>query len=341
MENSQWDWESLAFDFYRTDCNVRYAYSADKGCWSDLFVSEEEYIPVHVAASCLNYGTELFEGLKAFRGADGRIRIFRIEDTVRRLQSSARRLCLSVPTDEMIRTACTEVVCRNLRHLPPYGNDAALYIRPLEIGTTPGLGVKASRDALFVVFCSPVGPYFKGGIRPIDVAIDREQDRAAPRGTGDVKIGANYAMSILSGEHAHEAGYASVIYLDALEHKYIEECSAANFIAVRGNSYITPRSNTILPSITNRSLRTLAAEMGMEVEERPVTVDELETFDACGACGTGAVISPIGRIYDMQTERTIEYGQEMHPVFMELYTRLKDIQYGRAEDRHGWCTIVE
>ena len=341
MENNTWDWKSLDFDFYKTDCNFRYTYTA-AGCgWSGMAVSADDTIPVHVASSCLNYGTALFEGLKAFRGIDGRVRIFRLEDTVARLQSSARRLCLPVPTAEMIREGCIEVVRRNLRHLPPYGNDAALYIRPLEIGTTPGLGVKASRDALFFVFCSPVGPYFKGGIRPIRVAIDREQDRAAPRGTGDVKIAANYAMSILSGEHAHDEGYASVIYLDAVEHKYIEECSAANFIAIRDGKYITPKSHTILPSITNRSLRTLAAEMGLEVEERPVSVDELETFEECGACGTGAVIAPIGTIYDMQTGRTIEYGKDIGPVSLELYKRLKDIQYGRTEDRHGWCTLVE
>lgn len=341
MENNTWDWESLLFDYYKTDCNIRYAYSAERGGWSAMSVCEEDTIPVHVASSCLNYGTALFEGFKAFRGIDGRIRIFRIEDTIARLQSSARRLCLPVPTAEMIREASIEIVRRNLRHLPPYGNDAALYIRPLEIGTAPGLGVKASRDALFVLFCSPVGPYFKGGIRPIRVAIDREQDRAAPRGTGDVKIAANYAMSILSGEHAHEAGYSSVIYLDAVEHKYIEECSAANFIAIRDGKYITPKSNTILPSITNRSLRTLAEEMGLEVEERPVSVDELETFEECGACGTGAVIAPIGTIYDMQTGKTIEYGKEIGPVSLALYNKLKDVQYGRTEDRYGWCTIVE
>ena len=341
MENNTWDWKSLDFDFYKTDCNIRYTYTA-AGCgWSGMAVSADDTIPVHVASSCLNYGTALFEGLKAFRGIDGRVRIFRLEDTVARLQSSARRLCLPVPMAEMIREGCIEVVRRNLRHLPPYGNDAALYIRPLEIGTTPGLGVKASRDALFFVFCSPVGPYFKGGIRPIRVAIDREQDRAAPRDTGDVKIAANYAMSILSGEHAHDEGHASVIYLDAVEHKYIEECSAANFIAIRDGKYITPKSHTILPSITNRSLRTLAAEMGLEVEERPVSVDELETFEECGACGTGAVIAPIGTIYDMQTGRTIEYGKDIGPVSLELYKRLKDIQYGRTEDRHGWCTLVE
>ena len=341
MEPAAWDWKSLEFDYYKTDCNVRCAYTAAAGAWGGLTVSEDEYIPIHVSASCLHYGTELFEGLKAFRGIDGRVRLFRIEESVERLQSSARRLCLPVPPRELIVEAYTEVVRRNWRHIPPYGTDAALYLRPLEIGTTPGLGVKAAKDALFVVFCSPVGPYFKEGIRPIDVAIDREQDRAAPRGTGDVKIAANYAASIFSGEHAHELGYASVIYLDAVEHRYIEECGAANFFAIRDGKYITPKSSSILPSITNRSLRTLAEEMGLTVEERPVAVEELDGFEECGACGTGAVISPIGRIFDMQTGHTIEYGHEVGKMSLALYNRLKDIQYGRAEDRYGWCTVID
>ena len=233
MENSQWDWESLAFDFYRTDCNVRYAYSADKGCWSDLFVSEEEYIPVHVAASCLNYGTELFEGLKAFRGADGRIRIFRIEDTVRRLQSSARRLCLPVPTDEMIRTACTEVVRRNLRHLPPYGNDVALYIRPLEIGISAQVGVKPAKEYMFLILVSPVGPYFKEGFKPTNICITRRFDRVAPKGTGRRKVGGNYAASLEAGELAHSKGYSAVLYLDPKEKNYLDECRPANFFAIK------------------------------------------------------------------------------------------------------------
>ncbi len=233
-----------------------------------------------------------------------------------------------------------EVVRRNERFIPPYGTGASLYLRPVMFGTMVGLGVKPSSEALLIVYCSPVGAYFKSGIKPITVALDREQDRAAPRGTGDVKVGGNYAASIYSGEHAHALGYSNVLYLDAAEHKYIEECGAANFFGIREGKYITPKSPSILPSITNMSLRQLAEDMGLTVERRPVPLEELETFEECGACGTAAVISPIGKIVDMQTDKVYHYGTEVGKVSMELYTRLQDIQYGRAEDKHGWCTIV-
>ena len=271
---------------------------------------------------------------------DGKVRLFRVEDNARRLQSSAKRLCLPVPTVEMVVEACKEVVRRNERFIPPYGTGASFYLRPVMFGTTVGLGVKPAKDALLIVYGSPVGAYFKTGIKPIMVAIDREQDRAAPRGTGDVKVGGNYAASLMSGEKAHDLGYSNVMYLDAAEHKYIEECGAANFFGIKDGKYITPKSPSVLPSITNMSLRQIARDMGLEVEERHIPVEELETFEECGACGTAAVISPIGKIFDMQTEKVYNYGTEVGKISMELYTRLQDIQYGRAEDKHGWCTIV-
>ena len=178
------------------------------------------------------------------------------------------------------------------------------------------------------------------GIKPILVAIDREQDRAAPRGTGDVKVGGNYAASLLSGEKGHKMGYSNIMYLDAAEHKYIEECGACNFFGIKDGKYITPKSPSVLPSITNMSLRQLARDMGLEVEDRKIPVEELASFEECGGCGTAAVISPIGTIYDMQTEKTYSYGDKVGKVSMELYTRLQDIQYGRAEDKYNWCTIV-
>lgn len=339
MELADWEWSELRFDYYKTDCNIRYSYTPAEG-WSSMQLSSDEYLPVPLAAACLHYGSSLFEGLKAFRGADGKVRIFRLEDTVERLQSSARRLCLPVPTREMIVEACTEVVRRNLRHLPPYGTGAAMYLRPVEIGTSTSFGVKPSEEALFVVFCSPVGPYFKGGIRPIDVAIDREQDRVAAGGTGDVKIGANYAASLLPYRNAREMGYQSVLFLDPKEHCYLDECVAANFFAIRGNTYITPRSKTILPSITNKTLRQVALDLGMEVEERPIPVEELSTFDECGCCGTGAIIAPIRKIYDMQTGESYHFGNEVGVKSRMLYQHLLDIQYGLEEDRHGWNTIL-
>ena len=207
-------------------------------------------------------------------------------------------------------------------------------------GTTVGLGVKPAKEALLIVYCSPVGAYFKGGIKPIRVAVDREQDRAAPRGTGDVKVGGNYAASLLSGEKGHELGYSNIMYLDAAEHKYIEECGAANFFGIKDGKYITPKSPSVLPSITNMSLRQLARDMGLTVEERHIPVEELAAFEECGACGTAAVISPIGFVYDMQTKAEYSYGEEVGKTCLELYTRLQDIQYGRAEDKYGWCTVV-
>ena len=305
-----------------------------------MVVTDDEYIRMHMSASCLHYGIELFEGLKAFRGVDGKVRLFRVRDNAERLRSSAERLCLPVPTVDMVVDACIEVVKRNERFIPPYGSGASLYLRPVMFGTTAGLGVRPAKDALLIVYCSPVGAYFKEGIKPILVAVDREQDRAAPRGTGDVKVGGNYAASLLSGENAHKLGYSNVMYLDAAEHKYIEECGAANFFGIKEGKYITPKSTSVLPSITNKSLRQLAREMGLEVEDRQIPVEELATFEECGACGTAAVISPIGKVFDMQTNVVYDFGMKVGEKSLALYNKLQDIQYGRAEDKYDWCTVV-
>ena len=335
------DWNSLGFDYFPTDINAR-AYYKD-GAWSELEYTSDEYIKMHMSTTCLHYGLECFEGLKAFRGVDGKVRLFRADENGRRMQSSARKLCLPVPPLELFVEACYEVVKRNIEYVPSYESGASLYLRPVLIGTKVGLGVKASHEAMLIVFCSPVGPYFKGGMKPIKVIVDRVQDRAAPRGTGDIKAGGNYASSIFSGEKAHTMGYSNVMYLDATEHKYIEECGAANFFGIKDGKYITPKSPSILPSITNKSLRTLAEDMGLVVEERPVPVEELASFEEAGACGTAAVISPIGYVFDIDTEEKITYGngEEVGPVSLALYNRLRDIQYGRAEDKFGWTVIVE
>ena len=295
---------------------------------------------MHMSSFCLHYGLELFEGLKAFRGADGKVRIFRVADNARRLRTSAERLCLPVPTVEMIVEGCKEVVRRNEAYIPPYGTGASLYLRPVMFGTSVGLGVKPAKEAMLIIYASPVGAYFKEGIKPIKVALDREQDRAAPRGTGDVKVGGNYAASIYSGQHAHELGYSNVLYLDAATHTHIEEFGAANFFGIKDGKYVTPKSPSILPSITNMSLRQLASDLGLSVEEREVPVEELSTFEEVGACGTAAVISPVSKIFDMQTNQVYEYGEEVGPMLMKLFNLLQDIQYGRAEDKHGWCTEV-
>lgn len=333
------DWKSLGFDYTKTDVNVRYLF--EDGKWSEMIVTEDEYVPMHMSASCLHYGCELFEGLKAFRGADGKVRLFRPEENAKRFISSAKRLCLPVPTVEMFVEACAEVVKRNARFIPPYESGASLYLRPVMFGTSVGLGVKPSKNALMVVYCSPVGPYFKSGIKPIRVAADRSQDRSAQHGTGDVKVGGNYASSLMSGELAHANGFSNVLFLDSVERKYIEECGAANFFAIKDGKYITPKSPSILPSITNKSLRQIAEDIGLVVEERPIPIEELATFEECGACGTAAVISPIGMVHDMQTGVDYDFGMDkVGETCMKLYTTLQDIQYGRVADSHGWTLEV-
>lgn len=333
------DWKNLGFDYVKTNVNARFYYK--DGEWSEMEITDDEYIKMHMSTTCLHYGLECFEGLKAFRGVDGKVRLFRADENAKRMQASARKLCLPVPSVEMFVDACREVVSRNIDFVPPYESGASLYLRPVLIGSKVGLGVKASPEAMFIVFCSPVGPYFKGGMKPIKVVVDRMQDRAAPRGTGDIKAGGNYASSILSGEKAHDMGYSNVMYLDATEHKYIEECGAANFFGIKNGTYVTPKSPSILPSITNKSLRTLAEDMGLKVEERPVAVDELGEFEEAGACGTAAVISPIESVYDLDTDVKVSYGSEVGKVSLALYNSLQDIQYGRAEDKFGWTIVVE
>lgn len=336
MENIEWG--KLGFNYYKTAYNVRFHYADGK--WGAMEATDDEYMRMHISAACLHYGLEIFEGLKAFRGVDGKVRLFRPEENAKRMISSAERLCLPMPSVEMFVEACKELVKLNADYIPPYGTGASLYLRPMLIGSKACLGVKAVDEADFIVFCSPVGPYFKEGMKPIKAVIDREQDRAAPRGTGDVKVGGNYAASIYSSKNAHDLGYSNVLYLDAKTHTKIEEFGAANFFGIKDNKYVTPKSPSVLPSITNMSLRQLAADMGMTVEERDVPLEELSTFEEVGACGTAAVISPVSKIFDMQTNKVYQYSEEVGPVSMKLYNLLQDIQYGRVEDKHGWCTIV-
>ena len=333
------DWSSLGFAYHRTEWNARYYYR--DGHWSDMEISDSEYFPVHISAACIHYGLELFEGLKAFRCADGKIRMFRPEENAARMQASAHKLCLPAPTTEMFIEACAEVVRRNEDFVPPYGTGASLYLRPFLVGTNPVLGVKPATESTFIVFASPVGAYFKEGLRSITAVIDRDQDRAAPRGTGDVKVGGNYASSILSGARAHSMGYANVLYLDTHERKYIEEFGAANFFGIRDGKYVTPKSGSILPSITNKSLRQLAADLGLEVEERAIPVEELELFEECGACGTAAVISPVSKIVDLQTDKVYSFGDGIGKYSQLLFDTLQDIQYGRIPDPYGWTVEVE
>jgi len=335
------DWKSLPFGYLKTDYNVRCYFK--NGQWGDLEVCTDENINMHMASSCLHYGQEAFEGMKAFRGKDGKIRLFRPEENAKRLVLSAKGVMMQpVPVDLFIE-ACKKVVKLNERFVPPYGEGASLYLRPLLIGVGPQVGVKASADYMFVVFVTPVGPYFKEGFNPIKVQIVRDFDRAAPLGTGTFKVGGNYAASLAAIDRGHKEGYASVLFLDAKEKKYIDEAGPANFFGIKNNTYITPDSQSILRSITNMSLRELAADMGLKVELRSVPVEELSTFEEAGACGTAAVISPIGSITDRETGKVYKYSKDgkAGKISTQLYERLRGIQEGEVEDKFGWNLIVE
>ncbi|MBD5388080.1 branched-chain amino acid aminotransferase [bacterium] len=338
---SEIDWKNLPFGYYKTDYNVR-AYYKD-GKWSDLDVHQDEMLNLHMAATCLHYGQEAFEGLKAFRGKDGKIRMFRPDENAKRLLLSANGILMQPVPTELFIEACKKVVKLNEKYIPPYGMGASFYLRPLLIGSGAEVGVKPAKEYTFVVFGGPVGPYFKAGFKPVPMQIVKDYDRVAPLGTGLFKVGGNYAASLKASERAHDEGFSTVLFLDAKEHKYIDEAGPANFFAIKGNKYITPDSNSILRSITNMSLQQIAKDMGLEVERRPIAEEELSTFDEIGACGTAAVISPISKIVDRATghEFAVGNGTEAGPVSTKLYKALRAIQEGEMEDKHNWNVIVE
>lgn len=333
------DWKNLPFGYIKTDYNVR-AYYRD-GKWGELEISSSEFISIHMAATSLHYGQEAFEGLKAFKGQDGKIRLFRWEENAKRMRSSASGIMLADVPDSLFKEAIYKAIKLNERFVPPYGSGASLYVRPLLIGSGPQVGVKPASEYLFMVFVTPVGPYFKEGFKPVDMLLTREFDRAAPLGTGRFKVGGNYAASLTSMKKAHDGGFANVLYLDAREKKFIDECGPANFFGIKDNTYITPKSESILPSITNMSLLELAESIGMRAERRPVPYEELETFDEVGACGTAAVISPIKRIVDDISGKEYTYGNEPGPISTKLYKKLQAIQTGDEPDEFGWVSIVE
>jgi len=335
------DWRNLGFGYLKTDYNIRCTFK--NGAWGDLEVSDSEMVTMHIAATCIHYGQESFEGLKAFRGKDGKIRVFRMDENAKRMQDSSVGTMMAILPIEKFEEAVLKAVKLNERFVPPYESGASLYIRPFLFGTGAQVGVKPANEYMFILFVTPVGPYFKGGFQTTPFVIMREFDRSAPLGMGKFKVGGNYAASLVAGEKAHELGYSNVFYLDASEKKYIDECGAANFFGIKGNSYITPKSSSILPSITNKSLMTLAEEMGMKVERRKIPVEELATFEEAGACGTAAVISPIERIddYDMKISYIFSHDGKPGKVSEKLYKKLLAIQYGDEPDTHGWVTVIE
>lgn len=339
--NTNIDWANLSFGYMKADYNVRCTYKDGK--WGEIEVSESEHLNIHIAATCLHYGQEIFEGMKAFRGKDGKIRIFRMDENAKRIQRSAEGIMMAPIPEELFCEMVKKVVKLNERFIPPYGSGASLYIRPLEIGMTAQVGVKPATEYTFLIFVTPVGPYFKEGFKPTKVAVYREYDRAAPCGTGRWKVGGNYAASLSAGERAKSEGYSAVLYLDPKEKKYIDECGPANFFAIKDGAYITPKSGSILPSVTNMSLQQIAKDLGIEVECRPIEITELAECQEAAECGTAAVATPISRIDDVEAGKSYTFGSddEAGPVTTQLYNRLRAIQLGDEPDTHNWVTIVE
>jgi branched-chain amino acid aminotransferase len=335
------DWKTLPFGYIKTDFNVRCRYA--DGRWGSLEISDSEYINTHIAATGLHYGQEAFEGLKAYKGKDGKIRLFRWEENAKRMLCSAEGVKMAPVPVDIFREAIFKAINLNKKYIPPYGSGASLYVRPLLFGSGAEVGVKPSAEYTFLVFVTPVGPYFKEGVKPVNMMICRDVDRAATLGTGTFKVGGNYAASLRALVAAKEGGYASAIFLDAKEKKYIDECGPANFFGIKKNTYITPKSESILKSITNMSLIEIAKSMGMQTERRQVPVEELSSFEETGACGTAAIISPIGKIVDPDKNMIYEYCRDGKPgeASMKLYNRLVAIQNGDEPDAFGWITIVE
>lgn len=337
----QIDWSNLGFGYIPTNYNVRCTYR--NGKWGEIEVSSSETVNIHIAATCLHYGQESFEGQKAFRCPDGKIRVFRIDENAARMQSTSRGIMMpEMPTD-LFTEMVIKAIKLNEEFIPPYESGAALYIRPLMIGTSAQVGVHPSKEYIFLIFVTPVGPYFKGGFACTNYVITRDHDRAAPFGTGIYKVGGNYAASLYANNEAHEKGYSCEFYLDSAEHKYIDECGAANFFGIKGNKYITPKSTSILPSITNKSLQQLALDLGMEVECRKIPVEELNEMDEAGACGTAAVISPIQKIDDPQVGKSYIFSKDGKPgpICEKLYKKLRNIQYGIEPDIHNWILVID
>lgn len=335
------DWSSLGFSYMKADYNVRCYYRDGK--WGELEVHTSEEITLHMSATCLHYGQEVFEGLKAFKGKDGKIRVFRVDQNAKRMHDSAGGILMAQPPEDLFIEAVKKVITLNKHFVPPYDSGASLYVRPLLIGSGPKMGVNPSDEYLFMIFVSPVGPYFKTGFTPTKMMICREFDRAAPLGTGHLKVGGNYAASLTAGRKAQSQDYSAVVYLDSKEKKYIDECGPANFFGIKDNTYITPESKSILPSITNKSLIQLASDMGLKTERRPVPLEELETFEEAGACGTAAVISPIAQVDDVDTGKSYIFSKDGKPgkISESLYNKLRAIQYGDEPDPYGWVTIIE
>ena len=341
------DWSKLSFSYTQTRALV--FSRCINGAWEKPVVTEDFNIPLSSFAGIFHYAPSCFEGLKAFRGVDNKIRLFRPERNAKRMKDSAIYLDMKYPSEEMFIEMCVTCVKENLDFLPPYeATGASLYLRPILIGINPQLGIHSAKDVMFAVMCSPVGTYSGAkSLAPGNAVISRNYDRAATCGSGGYKLGANYAQSLHAYNIAHGTGYRELLFLDSATKTTIEEFGSSNFFAIKGNTYVTPRSTSVLPSITNNSLRKVAADLGMDVEVRPIKVEELAEFDEVNSCGTAVVITPISSIDDKPTleseepSRHYSYGKECGKKSRMLYDQIVGIQKGLIEDTRGWCLFID
>ncbi|MBP5454590.1 MAG: branched-chain amino acid aminotransferase, partial [Lachnospiraceae bacterium] len=341
MQKANIDWANIGFGYIPTD--KRYVSNFKNGAWDEGILTSDDKVVISECAGVLQYAQTCFEGLKAYTTEDGKIVCFRPDLNAERMVDSCKRLEMPVFPVERFLDAVDKVVSANAAYVPPYGSGATLYIRPYMFGSSPVIGVKPAEEYQFRMFCTPVGPYFKGGVKPLTIRVS-DFDRAAPHGTGHIKAGLNYAMSLYAIVDAHEQGYDENMYLDAATRTKVEETGGANFLFVtKDGKVVTPKSNSILPSITRRSLMYVAKEiLGLEAEEREVYVDELKDMAECGLCGTAAVISPVGKIVDHGKEICLPAGMtEMGPVTKKLYDTLTGIQMGRLEAPKGWIHEIK
>ena len=341
------DWSKLSFSYTQTRALV-FSRCID-GAWEKPVVTEDFNIPLSSFAGIFHYAPSCFEGLKAFRGVDNKIRLFRPERNAKRMKDSAIYLDMKYPSEEMFIEMCVTCVKENLDFLPPYeATGASLYLRPILIGINPQLGIHSAKDVMFAVMCSPVGTYSGAkSLAPGNAVISRNYDRAATCGSGGYKLGANYAQSLHAYNIAHGTGYRELLFLDSATKTTIEEFGSSNFFAIKGNTYVTPRSTSVLPSITNNSLRKVAADLGMDVEVRPIKVEELAKFDEVNSCGTAVVITPISSFDNKQSleseepSRHYSYGKECGKKSRMLYDQIVGIQKGLIEDTRGWCLFID
>ncbi|HEX5130900.1 MAG TPA: branched-chain amino acid aminotransferase [Candidatus Krumholzibacteria bacterium] len=340
MPKADLKWGELPFGYVKTDCHIVYTYRDGK--WDAGEVVDGDQITLPIASTCLHYGQECFEGLKVYETRDGRAQAFRPRENAARIRYTASKLLMAPPTEEIFLDGVERATRLNRRFIPPYGSGASLYVRPLLIGTTATVGIKPSLEYRLIVFVSPVGPYFKTGLKPVRLWVETDVDRASPGGVGDAKAGGNYAAGLRATWGARDKGYAEVLFLDSRQKKYVDESGSSNFFAItKDGKYVTPQSPSILASVTNKSLIQMAEDMGITVERRRVEVTELPSFAEAGLIGTATIIAPVYAI--QHGEKLIQYcgPDEVGPVSARLRESLIAVQMGDAPDPHGWMHEIE